>query len=1070
MTKFKELLVLLVLSVFTATSSKILKCPVNDNGCHCSEYGELEIQCPKFDPRIFVKIQPNNFLNFECENTQEGDYNLVPEMELPEAQMIKIMRCPLPQQRSLATYFKNIKIERILWLQIFSGGVNGHSSLRQVHLRGFEDITRFHLRGNDNEFQDLPSDLFANMSKLAWVTIRVGNIQLPVDLFAPLENLEFLELGHNKVANLEPGMLRNNRKLQQLNLWGNNLRNLDKEAFFGLDNLRELDLSTNGMESLEPDLFMYLTSLTHLNLGGNNFASLPEGLFANNPKLTIFKMLENRVTMDTLPNGFLSNLTMLSDVYIKSGLRKIPEDTFENSINISIIRLDGNELEVLPEELFMDQVRLSKLDLSNNWLNELPLQIFANTRDLKELRLNNNRLSKLPSQIFQRLGKLTELHLDNNQLVSLPSGIFESLKALRSLDLSNNGLRFEMQFGGNFSDSIPVSSRFQGLESLEELNLRNNSITSIFEDFTLQSLKYVDMSHNKMTSLLRIDLQFSSRSPITVDLSNNQIEHIEFSPKDDELLSSQTQVNLMLAHNPIICDCQLLHFVKFLQNENREKSNIKVQSGEMKCAMPERMQGRELTSINALELLCPLDDASSTKEKRCPAACISCDIRREDKTLLMNCLGNVSMSSLPKISESDLDHLELRMEKQNITELPGSDNPGYQQITKLYVNDNNIKYIGELPKNLVVLELENNQIESLNDSVIDALNNSQTLQSLKLSGNPWKCDCDFVKMLNFLQKFYKNITDYSEMMCTDGQFINQLSASALCSEDKLLIVIASIILAILSLVIGVLAALYYKYQKQIKMWLYSHNMCLWFVTEEELDKDKTYDAFVSYAHQDGDFITDQLVPHLENCVVPYKLCLHERDWSPGLEISTQISNSINDSKRTIVVMSPHYLNSNWAQWEFRVAQSHAATEKRSRIIVILYGDIGDINKLEPDIRDYLKLNTYVKWGDKWFWEKLRYAMPHVKGQGPLDKSKGLVKTAIKSSVDDKLELIKPVSVTPPQLTTPPAEQIANPLITKLNAKNAAKTQQHHQNGGLNGYNGHINGAYVINTSSRQSDV
>lgn len=165
-------------------------------------------------------------------------------------------------------------------------------------------------------------------------------------------------------------------------------------------------------------------------------------------------------------------------------------------------------------------------------------------------------------------------------------------------------------------------------------------------------------------------------------------------------------------------------------------------------------------------------------------------------------------------------------------------------------------------------------------------------------------------------------------------------------------------------------------------------------------------------------------------------------------------------------MSPHYLASNWGQWEFRVAQSQAATEKRSRIIVILYGDIGDVSKLEPEIRDYLKLNTYVKWGDKWFWEKLLYAMPHVKGQGPLDRSKGLVKTAIKSSVDDKLELIKPVSVTPPQLTTPPAEQIANPLVTKLNAKNAAKNH----NGYSNGHNGHLNGAYVINTSSRQSDV
>lgn len=234
-------------------------------------------------------------------------------------------------------------------------------------------------------------------------------------------------------------------------------------------------------------------------------------------------------------------------------------------------------------------------------------------------------------------------------------------------------------------------------------------------------------------------------------------------------------------------------------------------------------------------------------------------------------------------------------------------------------------------------------------------------------------------------------------------------------------------------------ALYYRYETEIKVYLFAKNLCLWFITEDELDKDKTYDVFISYAHPDEKFVEEQLLPELERKDNPYKVCIHIRDWVPGEFIAEQVVNSVRDSKRTLVVLSNNFLDSVWGKLEFRTAHTQAISEGRARVIVVIYGDL-DESKLDDELKSYMKTNTYVKWGDKYFWNKLKYALPHARGNF-YEANKKHAKVMLK--IDDKFDLIKnppsPSNTSTPPITLDPAllesKHLALDLTKRIEGEN-----------------------------------
>lgn len=203
--------------------------------------------------------------------------------------------------------------------------------------------------------------------------------------------------------------------------------------------------------------------------------------------------------------------------------------------------------------------------------------------------------------------------------------------------------------------------------------------------------------------------------------------------------------------------------------------------------------------------------------------------------------------------------------------------------------------------------------------------------------------------------------------------MDEVDFDVLCSSKKVLLTVT---IAVSGMIIGLAAligALYCRYEQTIKIFLYARGICLCYMAENDLDADREYDAFVSFTHEDEKFVMDDLVPKLEK---DYKLCVHYRDWVVGDMIPTQITRSVENSRRTIIVLSKKFVKSLWGLLEFRTAHVSALSEGRVRVIVLVIDDVTEDDTLDLQLRGYLLTNTYLKWGDPWFWDKLKYAMPH----------------------------------------------------------------------------------------------
>ncbi|KAH8304807.1 hypothetical protein KR059_005981 [Drosophila kikkawai] len=617
--------------------------------------------------------------------------------------------------------------------------------------------------------------------------------------------------------------------------------------------------------------------------------------------------------------------------------------------------------------------------------------IFHGFDSLTELLLRVE-VSELPHLLLSTVSETLEtLTIESPGMVKFGYPLLSELKQLRNLSLlltdpqRGRNDQFQPHFFGAMKQLVEVRlaratgevnrRMFKGTEKLQLIKINGNEDLlelpgEVFRDqLNLQTL---DLSCNALSHLH--DDAFLGLGNLTLlDLSKNKLT--DLSSTIFAALASlnvlRLNKNSLTAMSPnVFRDVPSLNYIEMVNTQ---------------------FYGATLL-MSYEAVVCTNDETCQYKsaEWQCDPRCI-CWVQRNVKNLIVDCRGT-SIEELPVLPRTTLVSTVVKVGNNSLNRLPTvGEHIGYANVSGLFLSDNQLTSLGsgaQLPDNLTHLDVRRNLINEVSEEFVEFLQQANNTMTLSLSGNPISCDCAALPLLFFVRTNPQRVIDIADVMCTkQKKALQRMEAFELCPSYVLLI---SCVIGGLVIIGCLLTVFYLMFQQELKIWMYNNNLCLWWVSEEELDKDKTYDAFISYSHKDEELIS-KLLPKLESGPHPFRLCLHDRDWLVGDCIPEQIVRTVDDSKRVIIVLSQHFIDSVWARMEFRIAYQATLQDKRKRIIIILYRELEHMNGIDSELRAYLKLNTYLKWGDPLFWSKLCYAMPHnrrvLKGQkkhaGPL---------------------------------------------------------------------------------------
>lgn len=640
----------------------------------------------------------------------------------------------------------------------------------------------------------------------------------------------------------------------------------------------------------------------------------------------------------TLPQlSSLPNLVSMSLYYMPLQSKRL--NNWLTNSTLKYLTLQSCELTELPKSMFKG-AHLTNITVAYNKLESLPLGLFTPLKDsLQELDLSHNKLDKATIvNSVKQLEKLVTLKANNNPLGSL-CGDTNIIKASRSSKLPS---------------------------SLRRLELKNTGATRICSDWisNVFGLMDIDLSNNHITEITYSDLEMKRtlRGTVRVNLTKNNLLKIDVSRSDHQQCQQQplsrlpddpsiiTRAPVELELDKLPCDCNAY----WLREVLRSCSLLKLKE-DVECLPDPTPLHTKLLQYRPDEISCPYTG-------ECLPEC-SCKNRPRDNATVVFCTGALPQGRpWPLLATPDFP-LALHVAPGTLAAVPNI------TLVELHAPNNNITKLADedIPSTLRVLDVRNNNISHISLNAAKRLARIKNV-SVYLSGNPLACKCNDAPAFSHLNLVGDG--DWNSTQCVDMSLASGKTERDLCPSPlpKVFAVVFPLLL------IAIAGLTVYLMLPRIKQFMFRYDLWSnWILREcdDTNDPEKTEDAFLSYAIGDLKLLKE-LKYGLEK--LGYSTIEHQSDWQPGDSVLEQIETSVRKARRTILLVTDNFAESEWTPLEFRIAHHHALKTRTKRVLIIYCG-LKKLKMLPLDLQIYLQNHTYLEWDDPKFWLKLRRFMP-----------------------------------------------------------------------------------------------